>query len=143
MPDSWNAIPGARGCTPQACSFRDLSRDLLGLGVSHIFGCSTQDTSYQQEVKDRTHLPFQLLSDEQLELVSALKLPTFDWEGNKVIRRLTLAVEDGKIIKIWYPVFPPDANAGQVRDWLSKEYSGRASLSTGHESQTLRNVQHR
>lgn len=143
VPESWNVIPGARGCTPQACSFRDLSRELLGLGVSHIFGCSTQDTAYQQEVKGRTHLPFQLLSDEDLSLLNALKLPSMEWEGRKLIRRLTMAVEDGKIIKVWYPVFPPDANARQVCEWLEKEFGGRENLSTSFESQTLRNLQHR
>lgn len=80
VPASWNSIPGARGCTPQNCAFRDLSREMLELGVSHLFGCSTQSTTYQQEVRERLHLPYQLLSDEGLELVGAAKLPTFEFE---------------------------------------------------------------
>lgn len=101
MPDEWNEIPGARGCTPQACSFRDASRDFLEQGVSHIFGASTQDTPYQQELKERVHLPYQLLSDEKLEMVKALKLPTFEFNGMTLIKRLTLAIEDGKIVRVW------------------------------------------
>ena len=80
VPDAWNSIPGARGCTPQNCAFRDLSREMLELGVSHLLGCSTQDTAYQQELRERVHLPYQLLSDERLELVKGLKLPTFEFE---------------------------------------------------------------
>jgi peroxiredoxin len=140
VPDEWNAIPGARGCTPQACSFRDASKEFLELGVSHIFGVSTQDTPYQQELKERVHLPYQLLSDEKLELVKALKLPTFDWKGSSVIKRLTLAVEDGQIVQIWYPVFPSDKNAGEVLDWL-KSRTGRENLSTHQESDMMRNMQ--
>ncbi|THW20396.1 thioredoxin-like protein [Aureobasidium pullulans] len=121
IPDSWNSIPGARGCTPQACSFRDLSRQFLTAGVNKIFGLSTQDTSYQQEVKTRLNLPFELLSDEKLDFVEALKLPTIDWEGKKLTKRITLAIADGKIVKIWYPVFPPDQSAQQVLDWLAEE----------------------
>lgn len=90
--------------------------------VKHIYGISTQDTPYQQEVKSRVHLPYDLLSDEKLELTNALKLPTFGWQGKKLIKRLTLAVLDGKIIKVWYPVFPPDQSANQVLEWLETEY---------------------
>lgn len=120
IPDSWNLIPGARGCTPQACSFRDLNKELSLLGVKQIFGLSTQDTPYQQEVKERVHLPFELLSDEKLELVQALNLPTFEWEGKQITKRLTMAVEDGEIVKVWYPVFPPDRNAADVVAWLEE-----------------------
>lgn len=91
---------------------------MSGLGVSKVFGISTQDTPYQQEAKERIRLPYELLSDEKLELVRALKLPTFEWEGGKVIKRLTLAVQDGKIAKVWYPVFPPDKSADEVLAWL-------------------------
>ena len=80
VPDAWNSIPGARGCTPQNCAFRDLSREMLELGVSHLFGCSTQSTEYQQELRERTRLPYQLLSDEKLELVKAARLPTFEFD---------------------------------------------------------------
>jgi len=118
IPESWNLIPGARGCTPQACSFRDTSTELLGLGVRHIFGLSTQDTAYQTEVKERLHLPYDLLSDEGLEWVHALKLPTFEWEGRKLVKRLVIALEEGKIIKTWYPVFPSDRSAHEVIEWL-------------------------
>lgn len=122
VPDEWNAIPGARGCTPQACSFRDASDDFAKYGA-RIFGISTQSTPYQQELKERTHLPYELLSDEKLELTKALKLPTFDWKGSSLIKRLTLAVEDGEIKKVWYPVFPSDKNAGLVLEWLMQRSS--------------------
>lgn len=98
--EDWNSIPGARGCTPQACSFRDASADFLSLGVTHIFGASTQDTPYHQEVKERTHLPFQLLSDEQLSMVKALRLPTFEWKGATLIKRISMVIEDGKILRV-------------------------------------------
>lgn len=118
IPDSWNSIPGARGCTPQACSFRDNMPQLTSLGVKKIFGISTQSPDYQAEVHDRLHLPYDLLSDEKLELQQGLNLPTFDWEGKKLIRRLSFAVEDGKITKWWYPVFPPDKGVDDVIEWL-------------------------
>lgn len=121
IPDSWNAIPGARGCTPQACSFRDLLEPLKANGVQTIFGLSTQDTDYQREVKERIHLPYELLSDEKLEFVKALSLPTIDWDGKKLTKRITLAIEDGQIVRVWYPVFPPDKSASQVLDWLKEK----------------------
>lgn len=142
VPDAWNEIPGARGCTPQACSFRDASKEFLSLGVSYIFGCSTQDTRYQQELKERVHLSYQLLSDEDLKLVKALQLPTFEWEGKKLIKRLTLVIEDGKIVKVFYPVFPPNESANEVLKWL-KAYEGRSNISTQHENAMMRNFQHR
>lgn len=124
MPADWNAIPGARGCTPQACSFRDLFSDLKKHGVDAVYGISTQDSGYQAEAKERLRLPYELLSDEKLGLVKALGLPTFEWEGRHVIRRLTLAIQDGQIVKVWYPVFPPDKSAEEVLEWLS---TGRKS----------------
>jgi peroxiredoxin len=117
--DDWNAIPGARGCTPQACSFRDELAELRQLGVKNVFGVSTQDTPYQAEAKARLHLPYELLSDEKLDFVKTLKLPTFEWQGKTLIKRLALAVEDTKIIHVWYPVFPPDSNAKEVVKWLA------------------------
>jgi peroxiredoxin len=93
--EDWNSIPGTRGCTPQACSFRDELAELRKLGAKNVFGVSTQDTPYQTEAKERLHLPYELLSDEKLSLVKALKLPTFDWEGKKLIKRLALAIEAG------------------------------------------------
>ncbi len=113
-----NNIPGARGCTPQACSYRDNSKEFLALGVSHVLGVSTQDTSYQSELKERVHLPYQLLSDEKLELVKALKLPTFEFEGSVLIKRMVLAIEDGKIVHVRYPDFPPNQSAANTLQWL-------------------------
>jgi peroxiredoxin len=121
VPDSWNAIPGARGCTPQACSFRDSFSDIKGLGVSQVFGVSTQSPSYQAEVHERLHLPYDLLSDENLQLQKTLNLPTIDWDGGKLLRRVTLAIRDGKIVNVWYPVFPPDKSAEQVVTWLKEQ----------------------
>lgn len=116
-PAGWDEIPGARGCTPQSCGFRDHYAELRALGAG-VFGLSTQTTAYQQEVKERLHLPFDLLSDEHLELVHALRLPTFEFEGMTLIKRLTLILEDGRIVKVFYPVFPPDRNAEDVVAWL-------------------------
>ena len=124
VPDEWNSIPGARGCTPQACAFRDASDEFSRLGVKQIFGVSTQDTAYQQELRERVHLAYHILSDEKLEMIKALTLPTFEWQGKSVIKRLTLAVEDGKIVQVWYPVFPSDKNPGEVVEWL-KSTAGR------------------
>lgn len=90
-------------------------------GVQTIFGLSTQDTDYQREVKERIHLPYELLSDEKLEFVKALSLPTIDWDGKKLTKRITLAIEDGQIVRVWYPVFPPDKSASQVLDWLKEK----------------------
>ncbi|KAG5642656.1 hypothetical protein DXG03_002368 [Asterophora parasitica] len=121
IPETWDVIPGARGCTPQACSFRDLSSELGALGVTQIYGLSTQDTEYQTEVKERLHLPFELLSDERLEWVQALGLPAFQWEGRRLVKRCAIAIEGGKVVKSWYPIFPPDRSAQEVVEWLKKE----------------------
>jgi peroxiredoxin len=117
LPDGWDAIPGARGCTPQSCAFRDHHQELNELGAS-VFGLSTQSTDYQLEAKTRLHLPFELLSDCELNLTNALKLPTFEVDGKRLIKRVTLIIDEGKIMKVFYPVFPPDQNADQVIDWL-------------------------
>ncbi|WP_016951466.1 peroxiredoxin [Anabaena sp. PCC 7108] len=119
LPQGWNDIPGARGCTPQSCAFRDHYQDLQTLGTK-VFGLSTQNTEYQQEVVRRLHLPFELLSDWKLAFTKALKLPTFEIESMTLIKRLTLILCNGKIEKVFYPVFPPDKNAEQVIEWLSK-----------------------
>ena len=119
LPDGWDAIPGARGCTPQSCNFRDHHLELNALGVG-VFGLSTQNTEYQREVRDRLHLPFQLLSDPSLQLKSALRLPTFRVQGVELYKRLTLIIETGKIEKVFYPVFPPDKNAEEVLAWLKQ-----------------------
>lgn len=116
--DNWDMIPGARGCTPQSCGFRDLHAELLAAGAVRVFGLSTQETAYQSEVAGRLHLPFPLLSDERLELVCALGLPTMNIAGMTLICRLALIIDDGSITKIFYPVFPPDRNADDVLAWL-------------------------
>src|SRR5216683_7579036 len=107
-PAGWDLIPGARGCTPQSCSFRDHFAELKALGVNHLFGLSSQDTSYQREVAERLHLPFPILSDEHLSFTGALRLPTFETGGMTLLKRLTLVIRDGKIEHAFYPVFPPD-----------------------------------
>jgi peroxiredoxin len=117
-PDGWDAIPGARGCTPQSCGFRDHFADLKRLGVTNLFGLSTQDTAYQQEVVERLHLPFQILSDADLALTRALKLPTFSVEGMILIKRMAWVIDDGTITHVFYPVFPPDQSAETVLAWL-------------------------
>ena len=118
MPDGWDMIPGARGCTPQSCSFRDHHDELTRLGVDQLFGLSTQSTEYQSEAKDRMHLPFDLLSDESLAFAEALGLPTFEAGGERLIKRMSLAIENGSIVDAIYPIFPPDQNATMVIDWL-------------------------
>ena len=111
-------IPGARGCTPQACAFRDLHGELIAAGAAGVFGLSTQDTGYQLEVATRLHLPFSLLSDAKLTLTKALGLPTMEVAGLILLKRLALIIDDGRIAKVFYPVFPPDKNAAEVRGWL-------------------------
>ena len=117
-PDGWDAIPGARGCTPQSCSFRDHFAELKQLGVAQLFGLSTQDTDYQREAVERLHLPFSVLSDAGLKLTAALKLPTFEVAGMTLLKRMALIIDDGIISKVFYPVFPPDKNAEEVVNWL-------------------------
>jgi len=119
-PAGWDAIPGARGCTPQSCSFRDHFAELKSLGVARVFGLSTQDTAYQQEAVKRLHLPFPILSDEKLALTKALKLPTFSAAGMTLLKRMALVVDDGIITKAFYPVFPPDQSAAQVIAWIQE-----------------------
>lgn len=118
--DDWDMIPGARGCTPQTCAFRDLHKVMISAGASRVFGLSTQDTAYQRAAAERLHLPFPLLSDERLALTSALKLPTMDVAGSTLIKRLAMVIDDGTIATVFYPVFPPDRNAGDVLDWLEQ-----------------------
>ncbi len=111
--DDWDLIPGARGCTPQACAFRDLSADFAARGAD-VLGVSTQDTAYQREAVDRLHLPFPLLSDAELRLTSALRLPTMTVAGSVLLRRLGLVIRAGVIERFTYPVFPPDRHADQI-----------------------------
>ena len=117
--DDWDLIPGARGCTPETCGFRDHHADLAEAGAG-VLGLSTQDTAYQRELADRLALPFPILSDERLELTRAMRLPTFDVAGQTLLKRLTLLVADGRIERVWYPVFPPDGHAAEVLAWLAE-----------------------
>jgi peroxiredoxin len=120
LPRGWDDIPGARGCTPQSCAFRDHHVELRAFDV-RVFGLSTQSTEYQREAAGRLHLPFNLLSDEGLDFAKTLGLPTFEVEGMPLIKRLTLVIDDGRIEKVFYPVFPPGENAQEVIDWLHRE----------------------
>lgn len=117
-PRGWDEIPGARGCTPQSCSFRDHFKEIKGLGVAELYGLSTQDTGYQREAASRLHLPFPILSDEKLALTRALNLPTFSVGGMTLLKRMAMIVDDGQITKVFYPVFPPDKSADEVIAWL-------------------------
>ncbi len=116
--EGWNAIPGARGCTPQSCGFRDHFADLKALGVTHLYGLSTQTTDYQREAAERLHLPFAILSDADLKFGHAMKLPTFTTSGMTLFKRMALVIDDATISKVFYPVFPPDKNAEEVVAWL-------------------------
>lgn len=120
LPHGWDEIPGARGCTPQACAFRDHYQELQDLGVD-VYGLSTQTTDYQREAVERLHLPYALLSDAGMALVRALQLPTFKIGSLTLLKRLTLIIADGVIAKVFYPVFPPDKNAGEVVAWLKHQ----------------------
>jgi peroxiredoxin len=117
-PSGWDEIPGARGCTPQSCAFRDHYRELRDLGAE-VYGLSTQTTEYQREAVERLHLPFALLSDADLALARSVRLPTFEVDGMVLLKRLTLVLRDGAIEKVFYPVFPPDRNAEDVLAWLA------------------------
>jgi len=120
-PPGWDQIPGARGCTPQSCGFRDHFAELRALGISHVYGLSTQDTAYQREAAERLHLPFAILSDADLKLAGALGLPTFTTSAMTLLKRMALIIDDGVIAKTFYPVFPPDKNAEEVVAWLRRE----------------------
>ena len=117
LPDGWVSIPGAAGCTPQSCGFRDHHSELKTLAAS-VFGLSAQTSAYQKEARERLHLPFELLSDSNLRLKQLLGLPTFTVAGMELYKRLTLVVENNQIQKVFYPVFPPGENADDVLAWL-------------------------
>lgn len=119
LPDGWDTIPGARGCTPQSCQFRDHYAELKGLNAE-VYGLSTQTTEYQLEAKERLHLPFELISDAALDLKSSLELPTFTAAGMELYKRLTLIASEGRVEKVFYPVFRPERNADDVLSWLGK-----------------------
>jgi peroxiredoxin len=124
-PEGWDAIPGARGCTPQSCGFRDHFAELKRLGVAQMFGLSTQDSAYQREAVERLHLPFAILSDQDLKLTRALDLPTFSVQGMTLIKRMALVIDDGVITHVFYPVFPPDKSAETVVAWLAAAQRSR------------------
>jgi peroxiredoxin len=117
LPAGWDEIPGARGCTPESCGFRDHHAELRSLGAE-VFGVSSQSTDYQQEVRDRLHLPFELLSDEAFRFADALSLPTFSAAGVRLLRRVTLVAQSGVIEHVFYPIFPPDRHASDVVGYL-------------------------
>ena len=117
LPDGWDMIPGARGCTPQSCGFRDHHQELAEL-EAEVFGLSTQTSEYQREMSERLHLPFEVLSDAELELCGALRLPTFEAAGMRLVKRLTMIVRGRRIEHVFYPVFPPNESADQVIAWL-------------------------
>jgi peroxiredoxin len=126
-PDGWDAIPGARGCTPQSCGFRDHFAEIKRLGVAALFGLSTQDTAYQREAAQRLHLPFAILSDAELRLTRALRLPTFPVDGMTLLKRMAWVIDDGVMTQVFYPVFPPDQSAAQVVSWLAASHSSQPS----------------
>ena len=135
LPAGWDSIPGARGCTPQACAFRDLHRDLKAAGATHVFGLSTQSKTEQAEARGRLHLPFPLLSDAALRLASALSLPTFTADGVVRLKRMTLIVMNGSIAHVRYPVFPPDSDATAVLQWLREHAPQVAAAASAAKSQ--------
>ena len=124
LPDGWDQIPGARGCTPQTCAFRDLYSDLQSAGAAHVYGLSTQDTAYQREVAERLHLPFPLLSDVELKFSTSARLPMMTVEGRMLAKRLAMIIDGGRVSHVFYPVFPPDRNASDVLAWLKSHEPG-------------------
>jgi peroxiredoxin len=119
LPEGWDLIPGARGCTPQACAFRDHYQELAAV-EAELFGLSTQPSDYQREMAERLHLPFEILSDAKLTFANALKLPTFEAGGIRLIKRLTLIIRGGRIETVFYPVFPSYESAARVIAWLER-----------------------
>lgn len=117
LPDGWDGIPGARGCTPQTCGYRDHHAELMLLGV-HVYGLSTQSSAYQAEMAQRLALRFEILSDDNFSFVNAMRLPTFEAAGLRLVKRLTLVIRDGHVEKVFYPVFPPERSAEDVLAWL-------------------------
>jgi peroxiredoxin len=119
LPPGWDQIPGARGCTPESCGFRNHFEELRELSAQ-VYGLSTQSTEYQRELVGRLALPFEILSDSELAFTRALRLPMFQAQGLELIKRLTLIVRNGMIQKVFYPIFPPDRHAEEVVEWLRR-----------------------
>jgi peroxiredoxin len=119
LPPGWDETPGARGCTPQSCAFRDAHGDLAALGA-RVAGLSAQGLDDQLEFAERNAMPFPVVADPERQLGAALRLPTFEIAGLTLYKRLTLVAETARIVKVFYPVFPPDENAGQVLAWLRR-----------------------
>jgi peroxiredoxin len=117
LPDGWDAIPGARGCTPESCGFRNHAAELAELGA-HVAGLSAQPLNEQEEFAERNRMPFPVIADPALALERALGLPTFEFDGTTLYKRVTLVAEAGTIAEVFYPVFPPDRNAAEVVAWL-------------------------
>ena len=139
-PIEWDIIPGARGCTPQSCGYRDLFGEFKKAGVQ-IFGVSTQDTVFQQELVQRIHLPFEMISDNDFILGGALKLPTFEFNGMRLFKRMAWFCAQGRIEKVFYPVFPPDKNAEAVLGWLGAHPEKlRAPISHNGRAGDLKNA---
>lgn len=130
LPERWDLIPGARGCTLQSCAFRDHYQELRQKGASFVFGLSTQTSADQQEAANRLHLPFALLSDATFAFAQALRLPTFEVAGMTLLKRFTLIINQGTILKVFYPVFPPDRNATDVLAWLAEQLQEKAEGTT-------------
>lgn len=126
MPPEWDLVPGARGCTPEACGFRDHFADLVAAGADRVYGLSAQGTDVQRWLVERYHLPFEILSDAAFALTDALGLPTFEFEGRRLLKRQTLVIDDGAIGHVFYPVFPPDKHAAEVTAWLRRHPRGRS-----------------
>ena len=119
LPEGWDAIPGARGCSTEACDFRDHFADLQAAGAAQVWGLSSQDPDYQAEVVERLRLPFRMLSDPEFTVADSLNLPTFSAPGHeRLYSRLTIVARDGRIEHVFYPIFPPSTHAQQVLDWL-------------------------
>jgi peroxiredoxin len=134
LPDGWDEIPGARGCTPESCAFRDHHAELISGGATAVFGLSSQDTDYQTELAKRLALPFPLLADPPLQLGDALRLPMFSVEGRQLYKRLTLIVNDGHIEHTFYPIFPPDQHAAEVLEWLREHPANPPPVNRGHDT---------
>lgn len=119
IPDGWEAVPGARGCSPESCGFRDQYAELRDRGVEAVFGLSTQSSEYQREARDRLQLPFEMLSDAEWELANEIDLPRFAIQGEEYLKRVTLVIADGRVEHVFYPIFPPDEHASEVLQWIT------------------------